>query len=107
MEDLKMLKFLLQPLAENSLQHAFGKMKEINRITLTAWEDGDDIIFQLRDNGVGMNTEIMEKLNKELAKTDTGTLVNHVDKGIGRRDDHDVKVCKEILSVQSTPAKNF
>lgn len=133
-EDLKMLKFLLQPLAENSLQHAFGKMKEINRITLTAWEDGDDIIFQLRDNGVGMNTEIMEKLNKELAKTDTGTLVNHVDKGIGLRNVNAriknlygkeygiqirseegkyteiqirIQVCKEILNGQKTPVKNF
>ncbi len=133
-EDLKMLKFLLQPLAENSLQHAFGKMKEINRITLTAWEDGDDVIFQLRDNGVGMNTEIMEKLNKELAKTDTGTLVNHVDKGIGLRNVNAriknlygkeygiqirseegkyteiqirIQVCKEILNGQKTPVKNF
>lgn len=84
-EERKMLKFLLQPLAENSLQHAFGKMKEVNIVSLAAREDGDDIIFCLRDNGVGMNEEQMEKLNRELAQTDTGTLVNHVDKGIGLR----------------------
>ncbi len=84
-EEKKMLKFLLQPLAENSLQHAFGKMKEINTVSLTAQEDGEDIIFRLRDNGVGMKAEQAEELNRELAQTDTGTLVNHVDKGIGLR----------------------
>lgn len=84
-EEKKMLKFLLQPLAENSLQHAFGKMKEINTVSLTAQEDGKDIIFRLRDNGVGMKAEQAEELNRELAQTDTGTLVNHVDKGIGLR----------------------
>lgn len=84
-EEKKMLKFLLQPLAENSLQHAFGKMKEINTVSLTAQEDGEDIVFRLRDNGVGMKAEQAEELNRELAQTDTGTLVNHVDKGIGLR----------------------
>lgn len=84
-EEKKMLKFLLQPLAENSLQHAFGKMKEINTVSLTAQEDGKDIIFRLRDNGVGMKAEQAEELNREFAQTDTGTLVNHVDKGIGLR----------------------
>lgn len=80
-----MLKFLLQPLAENSLQHAFGKMKEVNIISLTAQEDKGDIIFRLRDNGVGMKEGQVEALNRELARTDTGTLVNNVDKGIGLR----------------------
>ena len=84
-EDRKMLKFLLQPLAENSLQHAFGKMKEVNIISLTAQEDKGDIIFRLRDNGVGMKEGQVEALNRELARTDTGTLVNNVDKGIGLR----------------------
>lgn len=84
-EHQKMLKFLLQPLAENSLQHAFGKMKKINTICLIAEKDGEDIIFRLCDNGVGMKPEQVEALNHELAQTNTGTLVNHVDKGIGLR----------------------
>lgn len=36
-------------------------------------------------NGVGMKPEQVEALNHELAQTNTGTLVNHVDKGIGLR----------------------
>lgn len=84
-EEQKMLKFLLQPLAENSLHHAFKKMRKVNIVTLTAEEDKEDIIFRLRDNGVGMSKEQVEKLNRELKETDTGTLVNHVDTGIGLR----------------------
>lgn len=84
-EGRRMLKFLLQPLAENSMHHAFGRMKEINEICLTAKIQGDDMIFLLRDNGIGMDREQVLKLNRELADTDTGTLVNHVDRGIGLR----------------------
>lgn len=84
-ERQKMLKFLLQPLAENSLHHAFEKMKAINKICLTVEGQGEDILFRLWDNGVGMRAEQVETLNRELAQTDTGTLVNHVDKGIGLR----------------------
>ncbi len=84
-EQQKMLKFLLQPLAENSLQHAFVKMKKINKICITVEEQGEDILFRLCDNGVGMRAKQVEALNLELARTDTRTLVNHVDKGIGLR----------------------
>lgn len=84
-EQQKMLKFLLQPLAENSLQHAFVKMKKINKIYITVEEQGEDILFRLCDNGVGMRAKQVEALNLELAQTDTRTLVNHVDKGIGLR----------------------
>lgn len=85
MEQEKMLKFLLQPLVENSLQHAFQKMKQVNTISIQAAVEGGDMVFQIRDNGVGMSREQEERLNCELAQTDTGTLVNHVDKGIGLR----------------------
>ncbi len=52
-EQEKMLKFLLQPLVENSLQHAFHKMKRVNTVSIIASEDGDDIVFRILDNGVG------------------------------------------------------
>lgn len=60
-------------------------MKPVNKICLTVENQGEDIIFRLWDNGVGMRAEQVEALNRELAQTDTGTLVNHVDKGIGLR----------------------
>lgn len=84
-EEEKMLKFLLQPLVENSLQHAFQRMKQVNTVCIIAVAEGEDMVFRICDNGVGMNREQEEALNRELAQTDTKTLVNHVDKGIGLR----------------------
>lgn len=80
-----MLKFLLQPLVENSLQHAFERMKKINRISLVIKSEGEDIGICIRDNGIGMPKEKAQELNRELKQTDTLTLVTNVDKGIGLR----------------------
>lgn len=79
------LKFMLQPLVENSLKHAFPKMRDVNRIDLEAYYDGDDIEIRIRDNGIGMNGETVRKLNEELEEMDTRTLVANVDRGIGLR----------------------
>lgn len=82
----KMLKFLIQPLVENSLQHAFLKMKEVNRICIRSMVDEQqNLYFFIRDNGIGMSQNQVERLNRELADTNTRTLVNRVDKGIGLR----------------------
>ena len=85
LEEEPMLKFLLQPLVENSLKHAFRKLREINRLDLKAERSGGDILIAIRDNGVGMDAETARELNRELADTDTRTLVSNVDRGIGLR----------------------
>ena len=83
--DEPVLKFVLQPLVENSLKHAFPKMRETNQIDLEAYYDGEDIEIRIRDNGIGMNSDIVRELNEELEKMDTKTLVANVDRGIGLR----------------------
>lgn len=83
--DEPVLKFVLQPLVENSLKHAFPKMRETNRIDLEAYYDGENIEIRIRDNGIGMNSETVRKLNEELEEMDTKTLVENVDRGIGLR----------------------
>ena len=79
------LKFLLQPLVENSLKHAFIRMKAVNRVVLEGERQGEDILLSIYDNGVGMEPEQTERLNREMEEMDTRTLVTNVDKGIGLR----------------------
>lgn len=79
------LKFLLQPLVENSLKHAFEKMKDINRVTVEGRMAEENIMISIYDNGIGMPPEQVDCLNCELEKMDTRTLVTNVDKGIGLR----------------------
>lgn len=80
------LKFLIQPLVENSLQHAFTKLKDKNQIRLHIFLSGEsDIYIEIWDNGVGIREEDVEILNSELSGMDTRTLVSNVDRGIGLR----------------------
>lgn len=83
--DEPMLKFILQPLVENALQHAFERMKEVNKVSLTCKTDGDDILISIYDNGIGIDEQTLNQLNREFDETDTHTLVNNVDRGIGLR----------------------
>lgn len=83
--DEPMLKFILQPLVENALQHAFERMKEINKVALSCKTDGDDILISIYDNGIGIDEQTLNQLNREFDETDTRTLVNNVDRGIGLR----------------------
>ena len=83
--DEPMLKFILQPLVENALQHAFERMKEINKVALSCKTDGDDIVISIYDNGIGIDEQTLNQLNREFDETDTRTLVNNVDRGIGLR----------------------
>lgn len=62
-----MIKFLLQPLVENSILHGVTDQREnVIKITLRDWENG--IEFVVSDNGIGMTEEelsaLWEKLNK-------------------------------------------
>lgn len=82
----RMLKFLLQPLVENSIHHAFGNHVGIRRICLSVRRQGaGDIVISVRDNGCGIEPDALERINEELKITDTRTLVTNVDKGIGLR----------------------
>lgn len=48
-------RFLLQPIIENSVKHAMGSTQLL--ITVSARRDGEKLIIEVADNGVGMNEE--------------------------------------------------
>lgn len=62
---VKILKFILQPLVENSLYHGIHELGEKGNIQIHAYSDGEDLKIQVRDNGVGMLPEQL-KLLKEM-----------------------------------------
>lgn len=55
LQDLYMLKFTLQPSIENAMIHAFSIMKEEATIYIRGWVIEDQIIFEVEDNGIGMD----------------------------------------------------
>lgn len=50
-------RFILQPLAENSIIHGTGKGAAQTQITVICEAHGDDILLSIEDNGPGFDTE--------------------------------------------------
>lgn len=69
--DRRMLKLLLQPLIENAMIHGILTREGKGRISVRAWEEGDNITFSVADNGIGMNAarlgELRERMGTALA----------------------------------------
>ncbi len=66
--DCRILKLTLQPLVENSLYHGIKYKRAKGKITIEGGEDGELIRFSVRDNGVGMEKEELERLREEISR---------------------------------------
>lgn len=66
-QKLNMLKILIQPLAENAVKHGFNGINYKGLIQIEAHTEGDNLVFSVTDNGVGINEEEMfaEKKGKK------------------------------------------
>jgi two-component system, sensor histidine kinase YesM len=59
---LKMMKFILQPLVENALNHGFQAIQTSGTLEVLGYRDGDDIIFKVIDNGGGIHEDTLHDL---------------------------------------------
>ncbi|WP_066685501.1 cache domain-containing sensor histidine kinase [Christensenella intestinihominis] len=64
--DCKVLKLLLQPLAENAVYHGLEAKKGEGTINITAHEDGGTLQICVEDNGVGIPAAKLEEIRKAL-----------------------------------------
>ncbi|MGM9616306.1 histidine kinase [Butyricicoccus sp.] len=72
-DDLKnkqVLKFILQPLAENSILHGIGNNPLGGEIVLHVWEKDAALWLELCDDGVGMDETTVQSLRNRLAYGD-------------------------------------
>lgn len=69
--------FTLQPIVENAFVHGVSSLEEGGTITVHAWEEEGMLYIDISDNGVGIDEETLDKLNKKLLN------INHSGKGIG------------------------
>jgi two-component system CheB/CheR fusion protein len=77
--DRKMLLSILQNIVSNALKHT----EKGGEISVSATSDGDKIIVQVKDSGIGMSAEIMEKLFTPQMKTLSETRKQNKGAGIG------------------------
>ena len=60
--ELKIIKFILQPIVENSITHAFDDRDGSGCITIKAQLCDDNLILSVEDNGVGMTQTQIEEI---------------------------------------------
>lgn len=60
-------KLTLQPIVENALYHGIKNKRGRGMITVTGEKQGDDILFKVEDNGIGMKPEELGKLRSLIA----------------------------------------
>lgn len=66
-EEILIMKFILQPLAENAIQHGLNYVNEGGFVRVSARCAGEMIRLSVEDNGIGMEREQMEALKEGLA----------------------------------------
>lgn len=61
--DYEIPKLVLQPIVENSILHGIlGKESKEGSIVIMAWMEGNDIVFTVSDDGVGIPQNQLEKI---------------------------------------------
>ncbi len=69
-------KLMLQPLAENALVHGVRNKRGNGHILITGKKDGDNIIFQVADDGRGMDKKELDKLRQCIANNNNNATDN-------------------------------
>jgi two-component system sensor histidine kinase YesM len=64
------LRFTLQPLVENALFHGIGPAGRKCELLIGVYRESEDLIFVVKDNGVGLNVRSLDEITRETEKTD-------------------------------------
>lgn len=84
------LKLVLQPLIENAIVHGIEYMVDQGHIHITAAIQGDLLEMTVRDNGVGMSPEMLERiLEVEALRQHPAPFINTAGSGVAVRNVHD------------------
>ncbi len=79
-KDIMMPKLLLQPFIENSITHGFEEKDTHGKIDITIKKYGQNIRFNIRDNGNGMSSERIDEIIKKEPKDGKNIGVSNINK---------------------------
>jgi len=86
-------KLILQPIVENSIVHGLEEKLEDGHIKISGKLENGDVVIMICDDGVGMEKEKADHLNRLFSEYHEGTLVSggsakvDIRKDIGSKDD--------------------
>lgn len=64
-EGLYTLKLIVQPLLENAIYHGMSSAEDDGVIRVSAYREGEDLLIDVEDNGLGMRPELAASLLEE------------------------------------------
>jgi len=65
-DSFQVLKLILQPLVENAIQHGIKPKMALGMIHIRIWQQGERLVMEVEDDGVGMKQEQLGQLRKDL-----------------------------------------
>ena len=71
-------KITLQPIIENAINHGLDLLVDEGVILVQVRQDGEDIVFSVQDNGVGMSSEQIDSILRHGPKDRTGIGIKNV-----------------------------
>jgi len=67
----QILRFTLQPIVENAFSHGMKKQNYIGVIKISGYDQGEQIILEVEDNGEGISKEVLDQIKDSLRQLDT------------------------------------
>lgn len=64
-DGLYTMKLIVQPILENAIYHGMASAEDDGLITVTARREGEDLVIDVADNGLGMRPEVAASLLDE------------------------------------------
>lgn len=72
-ETVMTLRFILQPIIENAILHGLVKQTTTGTLELSVWEEEDSLMIRVEDDGIGMDIQKVEELNRSIQVADNLT----------------------------------
>ena len=63
----RIIKFILQPLVENAINHGIRKKATPGLVTMTGWQEDGSIFFEVADDGVGIAPKRLTEIRSSLS----------------------------------------
>lgn len=72
-KDYMILPLVIQPIVENAFVHGIESCKDNGHIDIRVYYSGDNVIIDVKDNGIGMSNERLCELEEKLRHNDTSS----------------------------------
>ena len=76
--DIPVPSLLLQPLVENAIKHGVARRAGPGHIEVSARRDGDKLLLEVRDDGVGLSEDALTALQKGIGVSTTRARLQHL-----------------------------